>query len=110
MADRLDFIVFGATGLTGQYATENIIKTIEKENTGLTFGIAGRNESKLRDVLDTLSGYTGKNLDHVRLIVANVDDEQSILDMCNQAKVILNCVGPYHLWGEIVVKSCIQVC
>lgn len=107
--NRLDIIVFGATGYTGNYVVENLIKTIDKENQDLTWGVAGRNEKKTRDVLDKVSTYVGKNLDGIPVIVADVGDEDSILKMCKRGRIIINCVGPYSLYGEVVVKNCILV-
>jgi len=39
--------------------------------------------------------------------VANTDDVNSINTMCAKSRLIINCVGPYILYGEPVVKSCI---
>jgi short subunit dehydrogenase-like uncharacterized protein len=39
--------------------------------------------------------------------LANVEDEESIKKMTEQAKVIANCCGPYRFYGESVVKACI---
>lgn len=108
--NRLDIIVFGATGYTGGYVVENLIKTIDKENQDLTWGIAGRSEKKTREVLDKVSVYVEKNLDTIPVIVADVNDEDSILRMCIRARIIINCVGPYSLYGEVVVRNCIVVC
>lgn len=107
--NRLDIIVFGATGYTGAYVVENLIKTIDKENQDLTWAVAGRNEKKTRNVLDDVSAYVGKNLDGIPVIVADVNDEDSILRMCKRGRIIINCVGPYSLYGEVVVKNCILV-
>lgn len=107
--NRLDIIVFGATGYTGHYVVENLIKTIVKENHDLTWGVAGRNEKKTKEVLDVVSSYVEKRLDDIPVIVADVDDEDSIYQMCKRARIIINCVGPYSLYGEVVVKNCILV-
>lgn len=107
---RLDIIVFGATGYTGAYVVEHLIQTIDKENPDLTWGVAGRSEKKTKEALKQLSKYVEKNLDGVEVIVADVGDEDSILKMCQRGRIIINCVGPYSLYGEVVVKNCILVC
>ena len=104
---RLDLIIFGATGYTGQYVIENMIKTAEQENQDLKWGIAGRSREKLQKSLDSVLSLAGKQSLDIPLIVADVSDEQSILNMCKRARIIVNCVGPYGLYGEVVVKSCI---
>ncbi|KAJ6641697.1 Saccharopine dehydrogenase-like oxidoreductase [Pseudolycoriella hygida] len=105
--NRLDIIIFGATGYTGNYVVENLVKTIDKENGDLTWGVAGRNEKKTREVLDKVGNCIGKNLDGIPVSVADVADEDSILKMCKRGRIIINCVGPYSLYGEVVVKNCI---
>jgi short subunit dehydrogenase-like uncharacterized protein len=47
-------------------------------------------------------------LNSVETIVANLDDDRSIKDMCDKAKVLINCVGPYRFFGEKVVKQCVE--
>lgn len=110
MADqeRLDIIIFGATGYTGAFAVEDLVKSIELENHDLTFGVAGRSKNKLEVVLKEVGGRVKKSLSHVPIIQADVEDEQSVLEMCRRGKVVVNTVGPYQLYGEVVVRSCIQ--
>lgn len=96
-SDRLDLIIFGATGYTGQYVIEHVVKTIDKENHTLTWGVAGRNRAKLQQSLAEVSKWVGKNLDSVPIVIADVNDEQSIKDMCSKGRMIVNCVGPYQL-------------
>jgi short subunit dehydrogenase-like uncharacterized protein len=48
-------------------------------------------------------------LSNIKVIVADVDNETSLRNMTSQAKVIVNCVGPYLLYGEAVIKACLEV-
>ena len=50
--ERLDAVIFGASGFTGQFVVEHAARAAEnKANNGeFTFGVAGRNEEKLRNV------------------------------------------------------------
>lgn len=43
----------------------------------------------------------------VPVILADVKDEESLTKMTEQAKVIVDCCGPYRFYGEPVVKACI---
>lgn len=106
---RVDLIILGATGFTGQYAVEDLIKSVDKENAGLTWAVAGRNEAKLRQVLDTTSKCMSKSLEEVPIVVTDVNDYASVLAMARRARVVVNCVGPYRFYGENVVKACIEV-
>ena len=58
--DRYDFVVFGATGVTGQYVVEELSKIILKEGQKFTVAVAGRNELKIRGILKRVSAYTGQ--------------------------------------------------
>lgn len=42
------------------------------------------------------------------MIIADVKDETSLLEMASQAKVVVNCVGPYRFHGGPVVRACIN--
>ena len=58
-ADRLDLVVFGATGFTGQFVVEEIAR-IEGEHAGLTWGIAGRSRAKLEKIRQQAAKETGQ--------------------------------------------------
>jgi short subunit dehydrogenase-like uncharacterized protein len=40
--------------------------------------------------------YTGKPVDDVGVIKADVGDPGSLAEMAKQGKIVLNCVGPYR--------------
>ncbi|WKY08894.1 hypothetical protein Q1695_001794 [Nippostrongylus brasiliensis] len=103
---RYDVVIYGATGFTGAYILERLVTS--KHYEGVTFAVAGRNHSKLQHALDAVSKKTGKDLKSTPIIVADSSDEQSLADMAKQAKVIVNAVGPYRLYGEAVVKAAVE--
>jgi len=51
--------------------------------------------------------FTDADLAAVRVIVADVEDESSLREMASQARVVVNCVGPYRFYGEPVVRACV---
>ena len=51
--------------------------------------------------------FTDADLAAIRVIVADVEDESSLREMASQARVVVNCVGPYRFYGEPVVRACI---
>ncbi|KAK2159350.1 hypothetical protein LSH36_154g03041 [Paralvinella palmiformis] len=104
---KFDMIVFGASGFTGQFVVEEIARTQDEEGK-LNWAIAGRSMSKLQNVLKEATKHTGKDLENLDIIIADVTSENSLHEMCKQTKVILNCVGPYQLYGDPVVKACIE--
>ncbi|XP_059479913.1 saccharopine dehydrogenase-like oxidoreductase [Neocloeon triangulifer] len=107
MARRLGILIFGATGYTGKVVVEKIL-TLSNKVENLSWGVAGRNENKLKELLAEVSKKTGQSLKDVEVVVANVGDEVSLKNMTKKCKVLINCVGPYRHWGEQTVKACIE--
>ncbi|XP_071515590.1 saccharopine dehydrogenase-like oxidoreductase isoform X2 [Panulirus ornatus] len=106
-AEPYDLVVFGATGYIGQFVAEEIARIAEK-NSKLKYAFAGRNKVKLNKTVEMAKMNTGLELRNVGVIVADVNDEESLLNMAKQAKVVLNCVGPYRFYGDRVVSACIK--
>lgn len=109
MTKRYDLVVFGATGYTGQFVVEYVAKALKDgDNAGITWAVAGRSEAKLDKVLAQASTATGQDLSGVSKIISDVKDESSLSDMARQARLVLNCVGPYRFFGEQVVRACVK--
>ncbi|CAH0399267.1 unnamed protein product [Chilo suppressalis] len=104
---KLDLVIFGATGFTGKHAVEHLARGM-KEFSGRSWGIAGRSKKKLEEVLQEISKKTDANLSGVRVIVADCGDYESLKAMCAQTRVVVNCCGPYRLYGEPVVKAAVE--
>uniref|UniRef100_A0A0N4ZP89 Sacchrp_dh_NADP domain-containing protein n=1 Tax=Parastrongyloides trichosuri TaxID=131310 RepID=A0A0N4ZP89_PARTI len=102
---RYDLVIYGASGYTGQYIVKRLISS--KYN-GYTFAVAGRNEEKLKNVLSEISASVGKDIKDTPIIIAKSGDVESLNNMASQAKVIINAVGPYRLYGEEVVKAAVE--
>ncbi|XP_069678456.1 saccharopine dehydrogenase-like oxidoreductase [Periplaneta americana] len=103
--EKLDAIIFGATGYTGKVAVYEIVKLAKEKN--ITWGIAGRSRNKLDAVLKEVEEKTGEDLSQIPVGVADINDPSSLQQMASQARVIVNCVGPYKLYGEAMVSACI---
>ncbi|KJH53614.1 saccharopine dehydrogenase [Dictyocaulus viviparus] len=103
---RHDVVIYGATGFTGSYIVERLASS--KLYEGYSFAVAGRNEMKLRRMLAAMSKKTGKDLNKTPVIVADSSNENSLVEMAKRAKVIINAVGPYRLYGEAVVKAAVE--
>lgn len=52
--------------------------------------------------------FTAIDLSSIKVIVADVGDYDSLKTMCSQGRVLLNCCGPYRLYGEPVVRAAIE--
>lgn len=67
---------------------------IADKNPELKFAYAGRSKEKLEKTLEMARTNTKLELKDVPLIVADVSDEETLVTMAQQAKVVINCVGP----------------
>lgn len=57
--ERYDFVVFGATGFTGQFVVDEVARVIEEEGGTMKMAVAGRSMEKLQKVLTESSQRTG---------------------------------------------------
>ena len=101
---NFDFVIFGASGFTGQFVVNEVQRIATAEN--IKWAVSGRNRQKLTNVINQQTNTDGDAC--IDIIIADVNDYQSLLLMCKQAKVILDCVGPYRFYGEPIVKACIE--
>ncbi|XP_056268156.1 saccharopine dehydrogenase-like oxidoreductase [Pseudoliparis swirei] len=104
-------VIFGASGFTGQFVVEEVARTVSEGPKGnLKWAVAGRSRQKLEKVLEQAAGVLSKPelRSEVDIIVADVEEPDSLAAMCKQAVIIVNCVGPYRFFGEPVVKACVE--
>ncbi|XP_061881898.1 saccharopine dehydrogenase-like oxidoreductase [Entelurus aequoreus] len=104
-------VVFGASGFTGQFVVEEVARTVSEGPQGnLKWAVAGRSKQKLEQVLEQAASVLGKPelRTGVDILVADVEEPDSLAAMCKQAVIVLNCVGPYRFFGEPVVKACVE--
>ena len=100
--NKYDFVIYGATGFTGKLVVEYAINQYASNNE-ISWAIAGRNNEKLEHVQEkyNLPSNIGK-------IVVESNDQNSIDEMVSQTKCVLTTVGPYQLYGEKIIKTCIS--
>ncbi|EER08547.1 conserved hypothetical protein [Perkinsus marinus ATCC 50983] len=96
-----DVVVFGCTGFVGKLVLEKMHRY--GKAAGLRVAAAGRDEDKVKQVLQLLN-LEGK----VGYMIAGVYDLDSITAMVKNTRLVLNCVGPYALFGEPVVAACAE--
>ncbi|CAF1243984.1 unnamed protein product, partial [Didymodactylos carnosus] len=104
---RLDLLIFGATGYTGKYVVEELARKSQLQQ-NIKWGIAGRSISKLKQVLDEITKITGINLNSIETIAADINNVESLTKMCQKTDVLINCVGPYRLYGYPVIQACLN--
>jgi short subunit dehydrogenase-like uncharacterized protein len=103
---RYDIVLYGASGFTGAYVLERFVNSSEYGQ--LTFAVSGRSMQKLKKVLKDVGEMTGKDLSQIPIIIADSGNEKELANMAQQAKVIINVVGPYRAYGEAVVKQAVE--
>ena len=100
--NQYDFVIYGATGFTGKLVVEYVINQYGNNN-DISWAIAGRNSEKLEKVKDNF------NLPpDIGMMIVDSNDQASIDAMISQTKCILTTVGPYQLYGEKIIISCIS--
>lgn len=100
-------VVFGASGFTGQFVTEEVAREL---SSGLSWAVAGRCKERLQQVLEKAALKLGKPTlsSEVGTIICDITNPASLDEMAKKATLVLNCVGPYRFYGEPVVKACIE--
>ncbi|KAJ9540720.1 hypothetical protein OSB04_027226 [Centaurea solstitialis] len=100
-----DIVIFGASGFTGKYVVREALKFLDSPNSPLkTLALAGRNSSKLSEALK----WASKSHPAVPFLIADTSDPLSLRRMASQTRLVLNCVGPFRLYGNPVVSACVD--
>lgn len=84
-------------GFTGRLVTKQLIN--HRNRASFTLALAARSHDKLTEVATAL------NLDdQVSLLTLDVTKADEVENAVKSAKVVVNTVGPYWLWGTPVVQ------
>ena len=98
-----DFVLLGATGYTGRLCAEYITTHLP---TNLRWVAAGRSEAKVQRVVDEINRL---NPDRLQADVLTIQlEEYELSQLARKAKIILNCIGPYHKYSTPVVEACAE--
>ena len=91
---EFDIVLYGATGFTGQQAVKYFLQNAPK---GIRWGIAGRDRAKLERL------EAG-----VPTIVVDSAEQTAIDAMVRGTRIILSTAGPFQLYSDAVVDSCVR--
>ncbi|MEM6584754.1 MAG: saccharopine dehydrogenase NADP-binding domain-containing protein [Pseudomonadota bacterium] len=97
---QFDIIVYGATSFVGQIITRYMHEQFADGS--IRWAIAGRSASKLKQVSDEVG------LQGIEMIVADASDEAALKALCERTTVVMSTVGPYALYGDTLVKVCVE--
>ena len=95
----LSVVVFGASGIAGRSVAPYLASRAEE--VGATWAVAGRDPSKVERTL------TEVGVEAPEILTADVGDPESLAAMARRARVVLDLVGPYTLYGTPVVEACV---
>jgi len=90
-----DVVLYGATGFTGVIAAQYLAEHPQQPKVAF----AGRNEAKIRGVINQLTNVSAERVRSIGVILATSEDHESLKRMAGSAKVIINMVGPYAKYG-----------
>jgi len=99
---KYDLIVWGASGFTGKWVAKHLYD--HYANTDLKWAIAGRNQAKLDQVRDFIGDQSGR----VDSLIADSNDEASLIEVATSTTAIISTVGPYAHYGSTLVKVCAE--
>ncbi|CAI5739570.1 unnamed protein product [Hyaloperonospora brassicae] len=112
---RFDVIVYGATGFAGVLVARYLASESESSlgsPTAVKWAIAARNATKLTQVKEKLKPKLPEVdpslIDAIPVVVADSSNEESLVQMVQQTKVVVSLVGPYKLHGELLIKACAE--
>jgi short subunit dehydrogenase-like uncharacterized protein len=100
-ANKLDIVVYGASGFTGQLVAEYLALRYAKDS-DLKWAMAGRSLDKLAAVRDAIGAPSD-----TPLIAADASDPASLKAMMDQTRLVITTVGPYQLYGSELVAACV---
>jgi short subunit dehydrogenase-like uncharacterized protein len=99
---EFDLVIFGATSFVGKLVCAYLLKEYTEPN--LSWAMAARSEPKLLELKQAL----GEAASPIPVIVADSMDENSLLAMCGRTAVLISTVGPYALYGDLLLKACVS--
>ncbi|WP_430431029.1 saccharopine dehydrogenase family protein [Oceanicaulis sp.] len=101
MSNRdFDVVIYGATGFTGRLVAEYLSREYGKT---VAWAMAGRSEDKLKTMRDEIGAPAD-----TPLVVADASDPASLKAMAERTRAVITTVGPYQLYGEALVKACVE--
>jgi short subunit dehydrogenase-like uncharacterized protein len=102
-SSKFDIVVYGTTGFTGQLVAEYLAAHY-KGDASLKWAMAGRSKDKLASVRDAIGAPAD-----TPLIVADAADPASLKAMVGQTKSVITTVGPYQLYGNELIATCVEL-
>jgi short subunit dehydrogenase-like uncharacterized protein len=103
---RIDILLWGATGFTGQLVAEYLLRHYGVGGT-VRWAIGGRSRGKLEAVRAALVAIDPK-ASALEILVGESRDRATLDAAVRDAKVVATTVGPYALHGKELVAACVE--
>jgi short subunit dehydrogenase-like uncharacterized protein len=103
---EFDVVIWGASGFTGRLVVEYMHQTYGVDGE-VRWAVAGRNENKLKQVLKEMVGPA--DVGEIPVIVADSNDDASLRAMVASTRAICTTVGPYAMYGTLLVALCAEL-
>ncbi len=97
---NFDIIIWGATSFTGKLVCEYIFSKYRKNE--IKWAMAGREEKKLQKIRSEVADTS------IPILLADSFDENSLSILVKQTKVICSTVGPFSVYGTLLVDLCVR--
>lgn len=98
-----DLVVFGATSFVGKIMCRYLLDYAQHQE-DLSWAIAGRSSERL----ESLKSELGSSADSIDVLLADAANEDDLRAICERTRVVITTVGPYALYGEPLVKVCVE--
>ena len=98
-----DLVVFGATSFVGQILVRYLYEEFGLRGR-LRWAIAGRSGTRLEE----LRGSLGRGAAKLPIVIADAADDAALRELCSGAGTVASTVGPYALYGEPLVRACVE--
>lgn len=103
---KVDFLVYGATGFTGNIVARELASQLEPTS---SWAIGGRSAARLGLLATSLASAHPSAPAPVAIVAdAKTDTRAALAAAFGRAAVVINCAGPFATLGRTVVRACID--
>ncbi|KAJ1718001.1 hypothetical protein LPJ61_006962, partial [Coemansia biformis] len=105
---KYDIVVWGASGFTGSRLVEYLALNAPA---GTRIAIGGRSWAKIKDARSALAAKHPDatiSLDEMDILVGDSLNAAHMHEIASKARVVASTVGPYALYGEQLVRACVD--
>jgi short subunit dehydrogenase-like uncharacterized protein len=95
MSTEKRIVLLGAYGYTAQLIAARL------DRAGIPFSIAGRLAAKLKKMEEQFPCI-------ISTYCLDAENETDLQELYSKTDVLINCIGPYNLYGSLILKKCME--